>query len=698
MSTMDPTSNGAELPSYEHTTSPAEAVGTAQAEPTSAGIVLDAPAQADVAAILPIPPIPLPRRAVSGRYRSASPGFQLELRVDIDGAHPMQRVSGDFFSITGTTRTYFGSFVVDAPAVVASATTVTVQGLGRFTWSAAAPRIKLTIPRVFIFQPPPAATLQFFTLANAPGAVYACPFESIYFRTVTIETDRVSDVTTPVFSTYNTGSLPSGGPARNLSVVGAFAEAGIQMQVSPASDVVSVGEAHADAKWNDAELHASMVSHFSLWQDIAQFKVWELVAQNYASAGVLGIMFDQQGHQRQGCAVFHGGLGGTTADKLRLQLFAYVHELGHCFNLLHSWQKSLATPPGVNRPTALSWMNYPQLYPGGTAAFFAAFPFQFDAPELIHLRHGFLNNVIMGGNNFAVGAGLEDLSSFNPPLQDASGLKLEITAPRSFALGEPVLIDLKLHATDTRGKSAHPFLNPAAGLVQIAICKPGGKVVAYDPMIEQCVVPQPIDLVAGAPIEESVYVGYGSDGLYFDQPGMYQLRAVYHALGGVPVVSNTLQFRVRSPISVADDEVADLLLSDQAGALFYLQGSDSESLRAGRDALDMVIDKHGAHPLAAYARLVKGANLARDFKTVRVDSNTVHVRKANQPEADKLLAGLVDNTAESRQDRTALTAAMLEVADPSRKSANMSSGGAHAAQRRAATKARDAKAPVRTYV
>jgi hypothetical protein len=63
-----------------------------------------------------------------------------------------------------------------------------------------------------------------------------------------------------------------------------------------------------------------------------------------------GIMFDQLGPQRQGCAVFHQGIGGTTADKLRLQLYTYVHELGHCFNLLHSWQKSLATPPGTNRP------------------------------------------------------------------------------------------------------------------------------------------------------------------------------------------------------------------------------------------------------------------------------------------------------------------------------------------------------------
>ena len=32
-----------------------------------------------------------------------------------------------------------------------------------------------------------------------------------------------------------------------------------------------------------------------------------------------GIMFDQPGKQRQACAVFHAGIGGVTAEKLRLR-------------------------------------------------------------------------------------------------------------------------------------------------------------------------------------------------------------------------------------------------------------------------------------------------------------------------------------------------------------------------------------------
>src|SRR5690606_22784138 len=115
-----------------------------------------------------------------------------------------------------------------------------------------------------------------------------------------------------------------------------------------------------------------------------------------------------------------------------------VHELGHCFNLFHSFHKTYMNPPQPNRPDSLSWMNYPYNYTGGSggeAAFWSAFPFQFDALELAHLRHGFRNNVIMGGANFGIGAALEEPGEWqNEPVVDNSGLKLTLRAPKSFML------------------------------------------------------------------------------------------------------------------------------------------------------------------------------------------------------------------------------------------------------------------------
>lgn len=608
----------------------------------------------------PIVPPKFPYRNVSGRYRSGGFGFQLELRVDVDGIRPLRRVSGDFFQVLGTTTTYFGSFIVNSPIITATPGAVVIEGLGSYTWSAGAPKIRVTIPRRFIVQPPAPANVQFFTLANQPGASYLCQFVSAFFRTVQIETDSASDAKPPLFQQYNTGSLPSGGPARTLSVVNAYAEAGIEMQPVPPGPVIDVSGAGTNQAWSDTELEAAMAGHFSLFRNEPQWKVWELAAQKHElGPGLLGIMFDYEDEwQRQGCAVFYEGLQGSTSDKLRLQLYTYVHELGHCFNLMHSWQKSLASPPQANRPSAFSWMNYPWLFPAGANAFWSGFPFQFDDPELIHIRHGFRNDVIMGGRNFATGAALEKPETFNRPVQEHTGLQLELSVSKKnkrFMFGEPITVNVKLTSSDVNGKIAHPYLHPSAGLLQIGICDPAGDVKSYRPLIEHCVSGEQVSLDGGAPLETSVYCGFGKDGFYFDRTGFYQVRAIYTALDGSKVFSNILHLRVAHPVTEEDEDVASLFFGKEQGTLLYLLGSDAPHLQAGNNAFDEVLDKHAAHPLAEYVRLMHGINDARNFKVLPPGEMKVHLRQARHENSIKLLSGIADNAEKGKTPIDPLT-------------------------------------------
>jgi hypothetical protein len=607
-------------------------------------------------------------RNVSGRYRSGGFGFQLELRVDVDGKRPMRRISGDFYQVQGSTTTYFGSFIVDSPTINTTPGVVIIQGVGSFTWTAGAPRIRVTIPRRLIFQPTASATVQFFTLANQPGASYLCQFVSAFFRTLQIETDRVADVTAPLFQHYNTGSLPSGGPARDLSVVSAYAEAGIEMQPVPPGPVVDTSVqigGESDVAWSDSELHAAMVANFSQWSDDPQWKVWELAAELHElGPNLLGIMFDYgDQHQRQACAVFYAGLAGTTTDQQRLQLYTYVHELGHCFNLMHAWQKSMAIPPQADRPQSLSWMNYPWLYPptpgapGNPNAFWAAFPFQFDDPELIHLRHGFRNNVIMGGDNFQVGAAVEVPETFDRPVEDNTGLNLELSVSKQgsrFLFGEPVTINVKLTSKNGQSKAAHPYLHPSAGLLQIGICDPAGTIKTYRPIIEHCVAADQMRLDNANPsYEVSVYCGFGKDGFYFDRTGFYQVRAVYTALDGSKVVSNVLRLRVAHPVTAEDEDVADLFFGRQQGTLLYLLGSDSEHLKRGNDAFNEVLEKHPDHPLAEYVRLIHGINASRTFKQITPDKKLVERKVQN--DGVNLLSSIVDNADKGKSPIDPLT-------------------------------------------
>lgn len=631
-----------------------EAVAEPEPEAALAAPVLPAPLP-----IAPVPPLRL-LRGISGRYRNTG-SIQLELRVDVDGQRPLRRVSGDFYIQSGSTLHYHGSFVVHAPQISVTSSTVVLDGLGSFTWNAAFPRVRVAIPRTTIFNPAAPATVRFLTVGGAAGAVYTCPHASPYFRTIQLEEDRVASVTP--FSSYNTGSLPAPPPARDLTVVRAFAEAGIEIQQAGARNIVST--AGIGSSWSNAELHNAMVANFSLWRDDPQWKVWMLTAYLHdLGPGLLGIMFDQHGRQRQGCAVFHASLGGSSPSKQRDQLYTCVHELGHCFNLFHSFHKTYMNPPQPNRPAALSWMNYPGRYPGGSAAFWSAFPFQFDEQELVHLRHAFRSHVIMGGDPFGSGAALEDPHAFDEAVQDDSGLRLELRGRNSFAFGEPVVIELKLERTDLRGRRVMPHLHPNFGFVEIAIRRPNGNVVVYKPMMQHCIAPAVTFLDDEQPaIYESAFIGYGDDGLYFDAPGMYSLRAVYLAADGSRIASNTFRVRVRSPLTPEDDDVAELLLGDEQGALFYLLGSDSRFLEDGRDALETVAEDHASHPLAVYAHLVRGVNAGREFKEITRDQ-TVRVREPDYEESIAELTEVVDASLDGRGvDNITLNLTMRTLAD-----------------------------------
>jgi hypothetical protein len=582
---------------------------------------------------------------VSGSYSGTLGTWKLDLRIDVDGKRPIGKVSGDYYSVTGGTTTYFGSFRIDSISLTTLPTIVTITGTATTTWTTEYKNAKITIPRTIFVQPRAPATIAWSNNAGQAGSTYVCPYISIYFRRVTHEMDFEAGVPSP-FVSYNTGSLPSGGDPRVLSISSAYKEAGIDFP-EIAGDEISSTEAGVDAIWTDAELHASMVKHFSLFKELAQWAVWSIACKSQHQVGptLLGIMFDQQGKQRQGCAVFYGGVGGTTSDKLRLQLYTHVHELGHCFNLLHSWQKSLANPPAPDRISALSWMNYPWRFPGGPGAFWNSFPFQFDDLEIVHLRHAFRNNVIMGGNPFASGSALDsEMSSvhlFADPIIDNSGLELRLSSKPDFKLGEPVVVEIKLSTTVKNHIFVDSNISPKYHAVKIGIRKPSGVIDTYEPLIDYLITPQPIVLNADKPaIYASAYIGYGKD-LYFDQPGEYLVRAIYYGLDGSKVLSNVLSIKVNFPLSETDEKVASLLMGDEQGKLFYLLGSPPVVLEDGNKAFDTVLAEYKDNPLAVYVQFVRGIDAGRKFKLIEKD----RVKVVRERESD-LSIKLLDQTVE----------------------------------------------------
>jgi hypothetical protein len=124
-------------------------------------------------------------------------------------------------------------------------------------------------------------------------------------------------------------------------------------------------------------------------------------------SNIYGIMISRKEKKRLRCAVFQSSTGWQSAEEKRFRLFIYVHELGHCFNLHHPWEKPQDNSSiEAGRYATLSWMTLPWRYYSseesrGEEAFWEAFNFQFSNSELMQLRHGFRNNVIFGGNQFS---------------------------------------------------------------------------------------------------------------------------------------------------------------------------------------------------------------------------------------------------------------------------------------------------------
>ncbi|MEO3973171.1 hypothetical protein [Streptomyces sp. CAU 1734] len=611
-------------------------------------------------------PYRAPYRPVTGRWSETGADQRVELRVDLEGERSLSTISGDLFTVSGATTSYSNSFRATAPAVDQGADQYLVTG-GGMQWANNSPltRLHLTIPRVGADAPAQRATLRLESADGVQSRVFSCAYDGAALRSVEMETDSMAG--TAVFGQYDTsrGATPPGYRNRVLTLASAYAEAGVEIAGAGTANTVTDSSGW-DLRWSEAELHAAMTGNFSLHRNVTQWKLWTFVATRHTTSGVIGIMFDQIGSQRQGMAVFHGELNRYGLVGSAHELHTYVHEVGHAFNLLHAWQKGLAQPPAPLGPNSgygeLSWMNYPQNYDdggsrAGDAHFWQDFPFRFSDDELRHLRHGFYRYIVPGGDNFVVHSAAvteEDFGAeaFAASVADESGLALTLGGKDSFAYGEPVTAEVRLTLTGRRGEvTVAEEIGGQSERTSFAITDPYGRTRVFRPLARICGGHGPaestVTLDEQRPaVYASAYLGYGGEGLYFAEPGLYRITAVHHSVDGSRIVSPTRAIRVRTPLDRADQEVGELLIGDDQGALLALLGSDSPRLAAGNDALQEIIDRHGRHPLAVHARLARGANAGRHFQ--HIENGRIEVR---EPDIKEAVTQLTSAIAVSRTDR-----------------------------------------------
>lgn len=613
----------------------------------------------------PIPhPIPIPQfcSAVSGRYRYVPvptplpppisprlpsrptvPGpitgpivpinlLRITVRVDVDRFYPQQRISIEVNRL----------FPRSTAHAIAEVTSDVCSGFNRRTVTASITyrdgNAALIPGDTVTFRAKRTTGFNYgaYSLQLSGGGItprtYNLAFESRYFDNVEFEVDRVSNAGT-IVTAYDTGShptRPTGLPSETLNLETVYQRAGFDATRSPGSADIPTTGAGTDGTWSDAEMHNAMVTFWSRFSNLPQWAMWVLYAARHDQGRSLGgVMFDDIGTQhRQGTAIFTdsfiqdvpSGDPNAPAWRNRMQFWTAIHEMGHAFNLAHSWQKALGVPqapgdpwvPLANAPEARSFMNYPFRVSGGQSAFFSDFQFRFTDDELIFMRHAPRRFVQMGNSNWFVNHGFEQPEILN----QTGNWSLELRPNRTsntYRFLEPVTMELKLTNTSDKPASVDHELLKDGRHINVYVQREGGLTKSWRPMITHCHEVDPEQVDPGKSIYGAHMISTSTDGWLIDEPGFYKLQAAVD-MGDEIVVSNVLRLYVGSPASDSEEAVALDYFTEDVGRVLAFGGAPQ--LEAANNTLKALTETCKGNPAVKQAEVALSSPKLRDFKVL----------------------------------------------------------------------------------
>lgn len=579
----------------------------------------------------PFPPGPIPIR-----------GFiKYELRLDVDGRYPQMVASGTIRGDIHWRPHWIANLKVDGPD----------SWTGNI-WYKDGP-VSYTNVNIKVIRSwhtnQRSATVTFFGVGSK-DLVITFNFKSPYFHPMNFEFDCVEGETAmTTIDTCAHPNRPATLPCENLSIKMVYQRVGFDVTTSP-SGIVPLTSAGPDAMWSDLEMHDAMQNYWSRFASEAQWALWVFFASLHEMGTSLGgIMFDDIGpNHRQGTSIFNdsfisvapAGDPNPAAWVQRMLFWTACHEMGHCFNLAHSWQKSLGTPwiPLADEPEARSFMNYPYRVSGGQAAFFANFEYRFSNGELLFLRHAPERFVQPGNADWFDHHGFHEAN-----VSPERTLKLELRANREmviFEFMEPVTLELKLTNISSQPHLVDYKLLSSADSMTVIIKKQGKPARQFVPYAQYCLLPEKRVLMPGESIYESLFISSGRNGWDMAEPGNYTVQVALH-VDHEDIVSNPLRVRIVPPRGYDEEFLAQDFFSDDVGRIVAFDGS--RFLTKGNDVLREVVAKLSASRVALHAALALGNAVMHKYKQLVEDPKEsrkhlgIKIQPAQQEESSKLL-------------------------------------------------------------
>lgn len=560
----------------------------------------------------------------SGLYRPMvvrTSGVRAELRLDVDGRFPQMKASGSIRQ-----GLFFSSYWVANVAPVGPVPGTWSGGIFFKAGSAALPHTTVTVKVVR----GKSATVV-LSGGGGPDRAMTLPWASASFHDVEFEFDTVAGTT--AVTSMDTGDHPNRPPGLTdevLTLETVYRRAGFRVTKSNGDSTVPIAGAGSGAQWSDMEMHDAMQSHWSRFANKAQWSLWVLFASLHERGTDLGgIMFDDIGPQhRQGTAIFNdafianapAGDPNPTAWVRRMRFWTAAHEMGHAFNLAHSWQKAVVDQgrgpwiPLANEPEVRSFMNYPFRVSGGQTAFFSDFEFRFSDNELTFLRHAPSHFVQQGAAAWFDHHGFEQAAVSPEP-----ALQLTLRVNRSDAtydFMEPVHVELKL-----TNVSAEPVLVPDTCLqdmdgMTVVVKRQGAEARQALSYAHLCLKSKKVVLAPGESMYGTVPVSAGLGGWNIDQPGRYLMQAAVH-LDEEDVVSNRLVISVDPPEARSEEKLAQDFFTDEVGRVLTFGGT--QLLTSANDTLQEVAGQLKGRAPARHALVALGRPYTIDYKLIVPD-------------------------------------------------------------------------------
>jgi len=562
-----------------------------------------------------------------------------ELRLDVDGPFPLMVASG-------TVRSYSTriQWIANLTAAGPDSWTGSIWYRDGSTVVFPFTSVQISVTRSW-FRSLRSATVT-FGAAGVPTRTRAYRFWSRSFRYVNFEFDAAEGEAAEL--RIDTGDHPNRPPTvadESLSIQTVFRRAGFDVITSPGGTVPIVG-AGTDALWSDQEMHDAMQIYWSRFAARAQWAAWVFFASMHEEGSTLGgIMFDDIGpNHRQGTAIFNDSFISSPpandpvpdAWVRRMIFWTACHEMGHCFNLAHSWNKSVGTTwiPLADELEARSFMNYPFRVAGGQTAFFRDFEYRFSDHELLFMRHAPERFVQMGN-----AAWFDDHAFRHANVSPEPALALELRANRDrplFEFLEPVVLELKLKNVSTEPQLVDERFLSAQDAATVVIKRDRRDAREFHPFAQRCTQPQNRVLQPGESIYEPLRLFAGLNGWDLSEPGRYLVQASVRLPSGEDVVSNELRVRVAPPRKYDEELLASEVLTEDVGRALALDGT--RVLGQANDTLREVVATLPDRRVAIHAAVALATPLTRDFKELVVDDGLPKIEvHPPQPEPARAL-------------------------------------------------------------